>query len=79
MFGELRDEVATIAGVLYRLGVSKGYRLIIYMPMIPQAVIAILACTRMNANDSLVFGGLAAKELATRIDDATPKAIFCAP
>ena len=78
MYSELRDEVATFASVLDWLGVSKGDRVIIYMPMIPQAVIAILACVRMGAIDSVVFGGFAAKELATRADDATLKAIFCA-
>ena len=78
MYSELRDEVATFASVLDWLGVSNGDRVIIYMPMIPQAVIAILACARMGAIDSAVFGGFAAKELATRTDDATLKAIFCA-
>ena len=77
-YSELRDEVATFAGVLDWLGVRKGDRVIIYMPMIPQAVIAILAYARMGAIDSVGFGGFAVKELATWIDDATPKAIFCA-
>jgi len=75
MYSELRDEVATFAGVLDWLGVSKGDRVIIYMPMIPQAVIAMLACARIGAIYLVVFGGFAQKELATRIDDATPKAI----
>ena len=77
-YSELRDEVATFAGVLASLSISKGDRVIIYMPMIPQAVIAMLACARLGAIHSVVFGGFAAKELATRIDDATPKAILCA-
>ncbi|MBT5685554.1 MAG: AMP-binding protein, partial [Gammaproteobacteria bacterium] len=77
-YSELRDEVATFAGVLASLSISQGDRVIIYMPMIPQAVIAMLACARLGAIHSVVFGGFAAKELATRIDDATPKAILCA-
>ncbi len=74
-FSELRDEVAKFAGVLKGLGVDKGDRVIIYMPMIPQSVIAMLACARIGAIHSVVFGGFAAKELATRINDAKPKVI----
>jgi propionyl-CoA synthetase len=72
-FRELRDEVATCAGALAALGVSKGDRVIIYMPMIPEAVIAMLAVARLGAIHSVVFGGFAANELAVRIDDAKPK------
>src|SRR5713101_7498531 len=71
-FAELRDEVATLAGMLVRLGIGKGDRVIIYMPMVPEAVMAMLACARIGAIHSVVFGGFAAPELATRIDDATP-------
>ncbi|XXK21167.1 propionyl-CoA synthetase [Arenicellales bacterium nBUS_48] len=77
-FLELRDEVACFAGVLAARGVSKGDRVIIYMPMVPEAVIAMLACARLGAVHSVVFGGFAANELAVRIDDATPRAIVCA-
>ena len=70
---ELRDEVARFAGALRRQGVEKGDRVIIYMPMVPEAVIAMLACARIGAIHSVVFGGFAPKELATRIDDAKPK------
>jgi propionyl-CoA synthetase len=77
-YRELRDEVARFAGVLRNLGVAKGDRVIIYMPMIPEAVIAMLACARIGAIHSVVFGGFAAKELATRIDDAAPKVIVTA-
>jgi propionyl-CoA synthetase len=77
-YGELRDLVATFAGVLRDQGVSKGDRVIIYMPMIPEAAIAMLACARLGAIHSVVFGGFAANELATRIDDAKPKAIVSA-
>ena len=73
----LRDEVAVFAGALRRLGVEKGDRVLIYMPMIPQAVIAMLACARLGAVHSVVFGGFAAHELATRIDHATPRLIVC--
>ena len=72
-FRELRDEVATCAGALAALGVAKGDRVIIYMPMIPEAVIAMLAVARLGAIHSVVFGGFAANELAVRIDDARPK------
>ena len=75
---ELRDEVATLGGVLQDLGVAKGDRVIIYMPMVPEAVIAMLACARIGAIHSVVFGGFAAPELATRIEDAKPVAILSA-
>src|SRR5450432_611097 len=75
---ELLDEVARFAGVLHNLGVSAGDRVIIYMPMIPEAVVAMLACARIGAVHSVVFGGFAARELATRIDDARPKLILTA-
>jgi propionyl-CoA synthetase len=74
----LRDEVARFAGVLRGLGVDKGDRVIVYMPMIPEAVIAMLACARIGAVHSVVFGGFAAHELATRIDDAAPRAMVSA-
>ena len=74
----LRDEVAQFAGVLKTLGVSKGNRVVIYMPMIPQAAIAMLAVARLGAVHSVVFGGFSAHELALRIDDATPKVIVSA-
>ncbi len=77
-YAELRDEVATFAGVLSEQGVEKGDRVIIYMPMIPEAAIAMLACARIGAIHSVVFGGFAAKELATRINDAKPKVIVSA-
>ena len=77
-FSELRDAVATFAGVLAARGVGKGDRVIVYMPMVPEAVIAMLACARLGAVHSVVFGGFAANELAVRLDDATPKAIVSA-
>ena len=77
-FLELRDEVAHFAGVMAARGISKGDRVIIYMPMVPEAVVAMLACARLGAVHSVVFGGFAANELAVRIDDATPRAIVCA-
>ncbi len=77
-YRQLRDEVARFAGVLAGRGVGKGDRVIIYMPMVPEAVIAMLACTRIGAVHSVVFGGFAANELATRIDDARPKLIVSA-
>lgn len=77
-YRELRDLVARFAGVLVGEGVSKGDRVIIYMPMVPQAVIAMLACARIGAVHSVVFGGFAANELAVRIDDAQPKVIVSA-
>ncbi|PYM17290.1 MAG: propionyl-CoA synthetase [Candidatus Rokuibacteriota bacterium] len=77
-YAELRDEVARFAGALTRLGIGKGDRVILYMPMVPEAVIAMLGCARIGAIHSVVFGGFAPKELATRIDDAKPKLILCA-
>jgi propionyl-CoA synthetase len=77
-FLELRDAVARFAGVLSRLGAVKGDRVLIYMPMVPEAVIAMLACARIGAIHSVVFGGFAPAELATRIDDAKPKLIVSA-
>ncbi len=77
-FMELRDEVAKFAGGLKNLGVEKGDRVIIYMPMVPEAVIAMLACARLGAVHSVVFGGFAPNELAVRIDDAKPKVIVTA-
>ncbi len=77
-YSQLTDKVATLAGVLRDLGVGKGDRVIIYMPMIPEAAIAMLACARIGAIHSVVFGGFAASELATRIEDATPKTILAA-
>jgi len=75
---QLRDEVARFAGVLRNRGVDKGDRVIVYMPMIPEAVITMLACARIGAIHSVVFGGFAAKELATRIVDAAPKLVVSA-
>jgi propionyl-CoA synthetase len=77
-YAQLRDEVATFAGVLAGLGVTKGDRVVIYLPMVPEAAIAMLACARIGAVHSVVFGGFAAKELAVRIDDATPTVIVSA-
>ena len=77
-YAELQDEVASLASVLLDMGVTKGDRVVIYMPMIPEAVVGMLACARIGAVHSVVFGGFAAKELATRIDDAKPKAILSA-
>jgi propionyl-CoA synthetase len=77
-YRQLRDEVAQFAGVLASRGVQKGDRVIIYMPMIPEAAIAMLACARLGAVHSVVFGGFAANELATRINDARPKVIVSA-
>ena len=77
-YGELRDTVARFAGVLSAQGVAKGDRVIVYMPMIPEAAVAMLACARIGAIHSVVFGGFASKELATRIDDAKPKVIVSA-
>jgi len=77
-YEETLERVNAIAAVLADQGVAKGDRVIIYMPMIPEAVMAMLACARLGAIHSVVFGGFAARELATRIDDATPKAIVAA-
>jgi len=75
---ELQDQVAKLAGVLAGLGVVKGDRVVIYMPMIPQTLVGMLACARLGAIHSVVFGGFAANELASRIDDAKPKVILAA-
>ncbi|MWB77647.1 AMP-binding protein [Pseudooceanicola sp. 216_PA32_1] len=75
-YAELRNRVALLAGALRARGVEKGDRVIIYMPMVPQALEAMLACARLGAIHSVVFGGFAAHELAVRIDDAQPKAII---
>jgi propionyl-CoA synthetase len=77
-YRQLRDQVAQLAGALRALGVARGDRVIIYMPLVPEAVMAMLACARLGAIHSVVFGGFAAPELATRIDDATPKVILSA-
>jgi propionyl-CoA synthetase len=77
-YAALRDEVARTAGALSRQGIATGDRVIIYMPMVPEAVIAMLACARIGAIHSVVFGGFASHELAKRIDDATPKMILSA-
>jgi propionyl-CoA synthetase len=77
-YAELQDEVARLAGALRALGLEKGDRVIIYMPGIPEAIFAMLACARLGAIHSVVFGGFAAKELATRIDDAKPRLILSA-
>jgi propionyl-CoA synthetase len=77
-YRELRDEVARFAGALRAAGIDRGERVIIYMPMVPEAVIAMLACARIGAIHSVVFGGFAAPELAKRIDDATPKLVVSA-
>lgn len=77
-YRRLRDEVARCAGALRGLGVGKGDRVVVYMPMVPEAVIAMLACARLGAVHSVVFGGFAPKELAARIDDARPRVIVAA-
>ncbi|MFI7388321.1 AMP-binding protein [Streptomyces sp. NPDC049813] len=77
-YAELTDEVAAFAGVLAGLGVGRGDRVVIYMPMVPEAVVAMLACARIGAVHSVVFGGFAAPELAVRIDDAAPKVVVSA-
>ena len=77
-YDELRDQVARFAGALLQQGVARGDRVIIYMPMIPEAVISMLACARIGAIHSVVFGGFAARELATRIVDADPKLVVSA-
>lgn len=78
MYVELRDETARLAGALRALGVEKGDTVIIYMPMVPEAAMAMLACARIGAVHSVVFGGFAAPELAARIDDAKPKVVLSA-
>jgi propionyl-CoA synthetase len=77
-YGELRNQVARCAGGLRQMGVVKGDRVVIYMPMIPEAVIAMLACARIGAVHSVVFGGFAARELAARIEDAKPRVVISA-
>ncbi len=77
-YRELRDRVARFAGVLAGLGVRQGDRVLIYLPMVPEAAVAMLACARIGAVHSVVFGGFAAHELATRIDDARPRVILSA-
>jgi propionyl-CoA synthetase len=77
-YAELQTRVASLAGALRAKGIEKGDRVIIYMPMVPEALEAMLACARLGAIHSVVFGGFAANELAVRIDDATPKAIIAA-
>ncbi len=77
-YSQLLDEVAVLAGALQARGIEKGDRVILYLPMIPEAAVAMLACARIGAIHSVVFGGFAAAELATRIDDARPKAILSA-
>ena len=77
-YRELQDQVALFAGALAGNGVGRGDRVILYMPMIPEAIVAVLACARIGAVHSVVFGGFAPNELATRIDDAKPKAIVSA-
>ena len=77
-YTELRDEAARFAGALVNQGITQGDRVIIYMPMVPEAVIAMLGCARIGAIHSVVFGGFAANELAKRIDDAEPKLIVSA-
>jgi len=77
-YRELLDEVAKTAGIMVDLGVGKGDRVLIYMPMVPEAAIAMLACARLGAIHSVVFGGFASNELAVRIDDAKPKLLVSA-
>jgi len=77
-FAELQAQTASLAGALRDQGITSGDRVIIYMPMVPEALVAMLACARIGAVHSVVFGGFAANELAVRIDDATPKAIIAA-
>lgn len=77
-FAELQQQVARFAGGLAAQGITKGDRVIIYMPMVPEALVAMLACARLGAIHSVVFGGFAANELAVRIDDCAPKAIIAA-
>ena len=75
-YRELQDRVARLAGALKNLGVTKGDRVIIYMPMVPEALVAMLGCARIGAIHSVVFGGFSSRELATRIDDAKPKVMI---
>src|SRR5215831_14359816 len=75
---DLQTKTQVLAGILKNFGVRKGDRVVLYMPMVPEAVVAMLACARIGAVHSVVFGGFAAKELATRIEDARPKVILSA-
>ncbi len=77
-YRELRDEIAALAAVLADLGVAKGDRVVLYMPMVPEALVGMLACARLGAVHSVVFGGFAANELAVRLDDARPKLVLAA-
>ncbi len=77
-YSELLDKVSHAAGALRSLGISKGDRVMIYMPMIPEAIVSMLACARLGAVHSVVFGGFAPHELSVRIDDLTPKAVLTA-
>ncbi|MCB9690048.1 MAG: AMP-binding protein, partial [Alphaproteobacteria bacterium] len=77
-YRELRDEVAKLAGGLRALGVERGDRVVLYLPMVPEAVMAMLACARLGAVHSVVFGGFAPPELAARIDDAKPRVLLTA-
>ena len=77
-YSELKDQVSIFAGALKKQEINKGDRVIIYMPMIPEAIIAMLACARIGAIHSVVFGGFAANELASRIDDSKAKIILSA-
>jgi propionyl-CoA synthetase len=77
-YAGLKDEVSALAAVLVDQGIAKGDRVIIYMPMVPETIVAMLACARIGAIHSVVFGGFAARELATRIDDAKPRLIISA-
>jgi propionyl-CoA synthetase len=77
-YAEMLDQVSRFAGALTKLGVGKGDRVLIYMPVVPEALVAMLACARIGAIHSVVFGGFAAREVATRIIDATPKLIIAA-
>src|SRR3954451_1635525 len=77
-YRELQSEVARLAGALRALGVERGDRVVLYMPMVPEAVFGMLACARLGAIHSVVFGGFAPRELAIRIDDAKPKVILSA-
>ncbi|GAB6841172.1 propionyl-CoA synthetase [Methylorubrum rhodinum] len=77
-YGQLQDEVSVLAGLLADLGVGHGDRVVVYMPMVPEALFTMLACARLGAIHSVVFGGFAANELAARIEDAAPKVILAA-
>ena len=75
-YSRLKDQVSRVAGLLSRLGVGRGDRVLIYMPMVPEAIVAMLATIRLGAVHSVVFGGFAAKELSTRIKHAEPKVLI---